>query len=84
MIITSEAELSFVKRFHSVSWLGLKRGDGNKWIWVDGTELQGPGFWQSGEPNNADDEEDCVEVSRSASAWNDVPCHREFSWVCED
>lgn len=84
MIITTKRELDFVKKTYSVTWIGLSRGKGDEWKWVDGSELEGDGFWQTGEPNNVDGEENCVEVSRSASAWNDVPCSRKFSWACED
>lgn len=84
MKITSRQEMDFVKTHHSITWLGLTRAeDGHNWVWVDGTTLEQYGFWQDGEPNNADNEEDCVEISRSKSAWNDVPCSRLFSWVCE-
>lgn len=82
--ITSRQELDFVKTHRGIAWIGLTRAsDGHSWVWVDGTPLETYGFWQDGEPNNADMEEDCVEISREASAWNDVPCSRLFSWVCE-
>lgn len=84
MIITTKAELDFVKRSYGVTWIGLSRSGDGTWKWVDGTNLVGAGFWQDGEPNNVDGDEDCVEVSRSAAAWNDVPCSRQFSWVCEE
>ncbi|XP_076593925.1 CD209 antigen-like protein C [Chaetodon auriga] len=84
VIITTRDEMDFVKRSYGVTWIGLFRGKEDTWKWVDGTELKGRGFWQDGEPNNVDGEENCAEVSRSAAAWNDVPCSRKFSWVCED
>lgn len=84
VIIDTREELNFVKKTYSIIWIGLSREEhGNMWKWVDGTMLVGDGFWQEDEPNNADGEEDCVELSRGASAWNDVPCNRKFSWVCE-
>lgn len=84
MKITTKEELNFVKTHHGIAWIGLTRGeDRDTWTWVDGTNLEGAGFWQKGEPNDTDNEEDCVEISRDASAWNDVPCSRLFSWVCE-
>lgn len=85
VIIDSREEMNFVKKSYSITWIGLQReGTGDTWKWVDGSILVGDGFWQEDEPNNADGEEDCVEVSRGAAAWNDVPCSRHFSWVCED
>uniref|UniRef100_A0A8C9FUS6 C-type lectin domain-containing protein n=1 Tax=Pavo cristatus TaxID=9049 RepID=A0A8C9FUS6_PAVCR len=35
-----------------------------------------------GEPNNAYDEEDCVEMVASGG-WNDVACHITMYFVCE-
>lgn len=85
MIITTKAEQDFVSGRNGVSWIGLHRGESeDEWKWVDGTGLVDHGFWQKDEPNNSDGEEDCVEVSSAAMAWNDVPCKRKFSWVCED
>lgn len=82
--ITSREEMNFVKSHRGIAWIGLTRAeDGQSWVWGDGTRLETYLFWQDGEPNNADMEEDCVEISREASAWNDVPCSRLFSWVCE-
>lgn len=84
VIIDTREEMNFVKKSYPITWIGLQRETEDTWKWVDGTMLVGDGFWQEYEPNNADDTEDCVELSRSASAWNDVPCSRKFSWVCED
>ena len=85
VIITTRDEMDFVKSSFAVTWIGLSRHEHeDKWKWVDGTFLDGDGFWQDGEPNNSDGEEDCVELSRSATAWNDVPCKQRFPWVCED
>ncbi|XP_030248580.1 C-type lectin domain family 4 member M isoform X2 [Sparus aurata] len=85
VIITTRDEMDFVKSSFAITWIGLSRHEHeDKWKWVDGTFLDGDGFWQDGEPNNSDGEEDCVELSRSATAWNDVHCNQKFSWVCED
>ncbi|KAE8288571.1 CD209 antigen Dendritic cell-specific ICAM-3-grabbing non-integrin 1 [Larimichthys crocea] len=85
VIITTKEEQDFVSGRNGVSWIGLHRGESeDEWKWVDGTGLVDHGFWQKDEPNNSDGEEDCVEVSSAAMAWNDVPCKRKFSWVCED
>ncbi|XP_059195614.1 CD209 antigen-like protein C isoform X2 [Centropristis striata] len=83
-IVTTREELDFVSKTYAVTWIGLSDKDREgKWVWVDGTELQGDEFWQDGEPNNSDGDEDCAEVSRSAKRFNDVPCSRRFSWACE-
>ncbi|KAM3613805.1 uncharacterized protein V6R79_005302 [Siganus canaliculatus] len=83
VIITTREELNFVKKTYDVTWIGLSRVS-DQWKWVDGNDMVNNDFWQPGEPNNSDGEEDCAEVSRSASAFNDVPCSRQFSWACED
>ncbi|XP_071377030.1 CD209 antigen-like protein C [Centroberyx affinis] len=84
-IINSKEEHNFLSRFQDTIWIGLsdKHAEG-KWQWVDGTFLEGGGFWQDGEPNNADGAEDCVEVSRGGGGWNDVPCSNRLSWACEE
>ncbi|XP_068615109.1 CD209 antigen-like protein C [Brachionichthys hirsutus] len=85
VIITTKAELDFVKKKYGVTWTGLSLDKVTDiWKWVDGTELEDEEFWQEGEPNNIDGEENCVEVSRDESALNDVPCKRKFPWACED
>ncbi|KAM9309010.1 CD209 antigen-like protein D [Pholidichthys leucotaenia] len=79
VIITSKDEHNFVSKFHQNIWIGLsdKQQEG-KWKWVDGSDLV-QGFWKSGEPNNAGNE-DCAEIS--VGKWNDVPCSNELPWVC--
>uniref|UniRef100_A0A8C4EV39 C-type lectin domain-containing protein n=1 Tax=Dicentrarchus labrax TaxID=13489 RepID=A0A8C4EV39_DICLA len=84
VIITTKAELEFVKRSSSVTWIGLSRGEQqDEWKWVNGTNLEGTRFWEDGELNNNGGIEDCVEFSRFTAAWNDAPCDETFSWVCE-
>ena len=41
--------------------------------------------WNTGEPNNTDGSEDCVEISNYAgySNWNDVNCDLESKFICE-
>ena len=41
-------------------WIGLGRS-GNGFGWVDGSPFDFP-YWLDGEPNGADNDEDCVEV----------------------
>lgn len=38
--------------------------------------------WRKGEPNNAYDDEDCVEMLASGE-WTDVACHPTMYFVCE-
>ncbi|XP_060905413.1 CD209 antigen-like [Labrus mixtus] len=79
----TESELVFVSRGNSYSWIGLSDNlQEGVWQWVDGTDLEGPGSWKEGEPNDAGNE-DCVELSRDEVKWNDAPCRNAFSWTCE-
>ncbi|KAM6995348.1 uncharacterized protein LKV04_007577 [Tautogolabrus adspersus] len=81
----TKAELKFVSRGNSYSWIGLSdQLEEGTWHWVDGAELEGLGFWKEGEPNDFGSRgEDCVEVSRDEVKWNDAPCRQTFSWTCE-
>jgi hypothetical protein len=38
--------------------------------------------WRSGEPNNAINGEDCVQVANTGG-WNDLPCSDLLNFVCE-
>jgi hypothetical protein len=52
-------------------------------VWVDGTRPTIE-YWGPGEPNDAEDGEDCVEMRSSyALQWNDVECSAEHGYVCE-
>ncbi|XP_034029571.1 CD209 antigen-like protein E [Thalassophryne amazonica] len=84
VIISSQQEQDFVTSFYDRTWIGLNdKETESKFKWVDGTPLQGQQFWQSGEPNDNEGGEDCVEASRNGDGWNDLPCRLRFSWICE-
>ncbi|XP_042296877.1 collectin-11 isoform X1 [Sceloporus undulatus] len=51
-------------------------------VFSDRSPMQTFNKWSSGEPNNAYDEEDCVEMIASGG-WNDVACHITMNFVCE-
>ncbi|XP_036737748.2 collectin-11 isoform X2 [Manis pentadactyla] len=51
-------------------------------VYSDRSPMQTFSKWSSGEPNNAYDEEDCVEMVASGG-WNDVACHVTMHFVCE-
>ena len=51
-------------------------------VYADRSPMQTFSKWRSGEPNNAYDEEDCVELEASGG-WNDVACHLTMPFLCE-
>ncbi|XP_070427882.1 collectin-11 isoform X3 [Equus przewalskii] len=51
-------------------------------VYSDRSPMQTFNKWRSGEPNNAYDEEDCVEMVASGG-WNDVACHITMHFMCE-
>ncbi|XP_059261078.1 collectin-11 isoform X2 [Mustela nigripes] len=51
-------------------------------VYADRSPMQTFSKWRSGEPNNAYDEEDCVEMVASGG-WNDVACHVTMHFLCE-
>ncbi|XP_068425648.1 hepatic lectin-like [Clinocottus analis] len=85
VVITTKEELGFVIQTYDTIWIGLSdRDQESKWKWVDGTiDLLSNEFWEVGEPNNHDSNEDCAEVVRSKRKFNDVRCDKRLSWACE-
>ncbi|KAH7713575.1 C-type lectin [Aphelenchoides avenae] len=63
-------------------WLGLERvGVDNLFKWVDDTPYVFQD-WRSGEPNNSNCNEFCVEL-HSSGDWNDADCGAKRIWMCE-
>ncbi|XP_032868215.1 C-type lectin domain family 17, member A-like [Amblyraja radiata] len=85
VVINNAEEQSFLKkRFNVGRWIGLSdsasEGD---WRWVDGTDYQSTvTFWDKGEPNDANNGEDCGEIN-GVGQWNDQPCENKQKWICE-
>lgn len=80
------------------SWIGISdRAQEGRFVTVTGalvcvcaddqcTSCVGPGYtsWNMGEPNDADDEEDCAEMlDDGAGRWNDRACGDDNDYVCE-
>ena len=73
------------------------------YVWIGGTDAASEGAWvwspsntplsytnwrvASGEPNNVNGGEDCLEFdaawSVDAGTWNDAPCTNKFKYVCQ-
>nr|XP_033479569.1 CD209 antigen-like protein C [Epinephelus lanceolatus] len=86
MIINSEEEQEFTRKYRQIMWIGLTdRETEEVWKWVDGTLLT-TSFWHSGEPNNYEGtNEDCVAVNYHdyKNSWNDLECVIKNFWICE-
>ena len=79
-------------------WIGLNNMNiKNQWRYVDGTFVKytygfnsdngkpttGNGPWGSNEPNNLDDNENCVHFNNLTDyTWNDSPCSRIYAPIC--
>ncbi|XP_078513477.1 CD209 antigen-like protein C [Lissotriton helveticus] len=84
VIINSREEQTFLAMNTNSKgyWIDLSDvASEGKWHWGDGNPLTFTN-WNAGEPNNAEDREDCAEM-RSDGAWNDVPCTDKFYFVCK-
>ncbi|XP_056596738.1 CD209 antigen-like protein C [Triplophysa dalaica] len=95
VIIETEKEQVFlrsqIKVYH---WIGLNDLDTEgRWVWVSNQTLEETGlqFWlkrESGqnEPDNWKGEdssgENCA-ITRILDHWSDVPCKRNFNFICE-
>nr|XP_020476711.1 macrophage mannose receptor 1-like isoform X2 [Monopterus albus] len=67
------------------AWIGMRlSGMANgQYIWVDGSPIMYT-HWAGGEPNDANGEEQCVQMNRHQGGWNDANCGRaEAGYVCK-
>ncbi|KAL3871516.1 hypothetical protein ACJMK2_039510 [Sinanodonta woodiana] len=64
-------------------WLGLNDIDNEAgYIWSDRTPTDYTN-WNQGEPNNANDQEDCTEYSMYTKTWNDNSCYLARYFICQ-
>nr|XP_020506487.1 macrophage mannose receptor 1-like [Labrus bergylta] len=69
----------------SASWIGMRMFGtaGGQYMWVDFSPLTYT-HWGPGEPNNANGEEQCVQMNRHQGGWNDANCGRAGAgYVCK-
>ncbi|CAM9984519.1 unnamed protein product, partial [Heterosigma akashiwo] len=66
----------------TTAWIGLNdESTEGTYVWADGTSVDYTN-WNSGEPNDWGDSEDCVEMT-SSGGWNDQSCSTTQASVCE-
>ncbi|XP_063066766.1 macrophage mannose receptor 1, partial [Engraulis encrasicolus] len=88
--ILTEAEQAYVNTMVgtgqvAAAWIGMRHVGvaGGQYAWVDGSPTTYV-HWGPGEPNDANGEEQCVQMRRYPGDWNDVNCGRATSgYVCK-
>ncbi|XP_056091266.1 ladderlectin-like [Rhinichthys klamathensis goyatoka] len=65
------------------AWVGGHDGEQDgEWLWSDGS-VYDYDHWCSGEPNNFDVPENCLEINwNSNRCWNDSPCSTSMKYIC--
>ena len=93
--IETDKENEFIKNEYLNTggkyWIGLSDFDNEgEWKWTDGTGLTGYNKWKSGQPNNFNDDQDCVAIleghfhARHHNAeWDDLKCAINLGYICE-
>ena len=83
--VSSKEENDFIRRSGQKWWLGLHRDVTNDQVfrWNDGSTADA-GFtnWETGQPSNSNNDENCV-VCLESGSWNDAPCHSPRHLACE-
>ncbi len=88
--ITSQVEHDFVlNQWPNLEadyefWIGGtdEASEGN-WLWITG-ETWSNTYWNSGEPNNSDGGENCLDYKNvEGLGWNDASCDSQFSYLVE-
>ena len=58
------------------------RASEGTWVWSSGDTWSYTN-WSSGQPSNADGNEDCGTMWLGSGEWNDAPCTNTYPFVCE-
>ncbi|XP_043825132.1 LOW QUALITY PROTEIN: macrophage mannose receptor 1 [Dromiciops gliroides] len=86
--ITGESEKKFLWRYVSkldvetTYFIGLLLSLDKKFIWMDGSKVNYVS-WAPGEPNFANDDENCVVLYSSSGLWNDINCGFPNAFICQ-
>ncbi|XP_060601390.1 sushi, nidogen and EGF-like domain-containing protein 1 [Ruditapes philippinarum] len=82
--INNRRENNFVRDLKDIrAWIGLNDlTTEGVYVWVSSGNAVGYMKWEEFEPNNQNDNEDCVEMYDSG-LWNDADCTLLMAYVCE-
>ncbi|XP_062410864.1 macrophage mannose receptor 1-like [Sardina pilchardus] len=79
-VVTMVGTSQLASAWIGMHMLGIASG---QYAWVDGSPVTYV-HWGPGEPNNANGEEQCVQMNRYPGSWNDVNCGRDIAgYVCK-
>jgi hypothetical protein len=62
-------------------WIGYSRNSAGNFHWVNGA--YGYTNWAPGEPNDANNNEDCTVIRSWNGLWNDLNCSAQRPYICE-
>ncbi|KAF0312172.1 Lectin BRA-3 [Amphibalanus amphitrite] len=81
--VHSLQEHSFItEHFRGNRWFGLNdRAKEGTFVWSNGEPLDFT-FWYCGEPNDLYGSEDCVDLGKPQTHWNDNDCNKRYKFVC--
>ncbi|XP_045141549.1 macrophage mannose receptor 1 [Echinops telfairi] len=85
--IKGESEKKFLWKYvnrndpQSAYFIGLLISLDKKFSWMDGSKVDFVA-WATGEPNFANDDENCVTMYSNSGFWNDVNCGYPHAFIC--
>uniref|UniRef100_A0A8D1DZY9 Macrophage mannose receptor 1 n=1 Tax=Sus scrofa TaxID=9823 RepID=A0A8D1DZY9_PIG len=86
--IQSESEKKFLWKYVNKNdaqpayFIGLLISLDKKFIWMDGSKVDYVA-WAAGEPNFANDDENCVTMYTHSGFWNDINCGYPNAFICQ-
>ncbi|EHH64595.1 macrophage mannose receptor 1 [Macaca nemestrina] len=86
--IQSESEKKFLWKYvnrndaQSAYFIGLLISLDKKFAWMDGSKVDYVS-WATGEPNFANEDENCVTMYSNSGFWNDINCGYPNAFICQ-